>query len=922
MSQLNAERNTLEVLAEDFAARYRRGEHPALSEYIAAHPELAGEIRELFPTLVMMEELAPSDNESSIPPNAIPTEPPRLSLGDYRILREIGRGGMGVVYEAEQLSLGRRVALKVLRYAVADGMVRQRFHREARAAAQLHHTNIVPVFEVGENQDDCWYAMQLILGQGLDQIIEELRQQRIPPSGGRQTPEYRKTQGTDAPHSDSRRFAGQLTQSLVSGQFASPDLNTSTPPPASSQTFLDASGSTRLASRSELSAIDSPGGQFYRSVARIGRQAAEALAYAHARGIIHRDIKPSNLLLDTAGVVWITDFGLAKTQDSNLTTTGDIVGTLRYMAPERFKGEGDERADVYGLGLTLYELLVLRPAFESLDRLELIDRIKNLEPARPRNVDRRIPRDLETIILTASHKEAKRRYQTAEAMAEDLRRFLANEPIKAKRTNQLARLRLWSRRHPALAALLLVLALVAAIDTAAVFYLRVMLDESEEAHQQERTAKREARLHEANALVGQAHGTRLSRRPGQRFEALDALGKAAAIGRGLGQPPEWFDRLRNEAIAALALPDIHITHEFGSFPPGSRWVELNEDFTLYVHTTDEGSCTIRRVDDDTEVARLPEFGEPVEAQFGPGDFLAVYIRPSHRFQLRELSGAEAVLRFEERGICTWRFRDDGRLVALSHLDGAISVYEIASGKRVYRLAPAQIVRGLDAHLHPAAPFVVCNSYHYHDVQVRDLRSGAVVATVVPPWRLGSYACWGPDGRTLLVTEAEGGIIQEYAFDTAAPALRLIRSIQGPIMGGAELTFNPAGDRFVRRGWGNAVVLFDADSGQELFRTHSQSPASNSTLLRFDPTGQRLAGARVGDRKDRIGMWSVADAREYRSLPFAGNAINNNIGQFSAAIHPAGRLAAVGSTEGVVLFDLETGRLLDPMSLTVASFCSP
>src|SRR5262249_46734591 len=136
-------------------------------------------------------------------------------------------------------------------------------------------------------------------------------------------------------------------------------------------------------------------------------------------------------------------------------------------------------------------------------------------------------------------------------------------------------------------------------------------------------AERKARLREAEALVGQAHGIRLSKRPGQRFDALAALGKAAAIGRELGQPPDWFDRLRNEAIAGLALPDVHITQEFGSFPPGSVWVELSDDFKLYVRTTEKGDCTIRRVADDTEVAHLPELGEPAHAQFGPGRLLAV-----------------------------------------------------------------------------------------------------------------------------------------------------------------------------------------------------------------------------------------------------------------------------------------------------------
>jgi WD40 repeat protein len=245
-------------------------------------------------------------------------------------------------------------------------------------------------------------------------------------------------------------------------------------------------------------------------------------------------------------------------------------------------------------------------------------------------------------------------------------------------------------------------------------------------------------------LVGQAHGTRLSRRPGQRFETLDALSKAAGIGRELGQPPEWFDRLRNEAMAALALPDVHITHEFGSFPSGTVVVELNDDFTLYVRTSDKGGCTIHRVDDDTEIARLPELGEPGEARFGSGRILAVRAGHSGRFQLWDLSGTEAVRRFEASGIHSdYLFRNDGRLLVFPHLDGTISVYETSTGQRVHRLAPVRIVRGLLTCLHPTASFVACSSYHTREVQVRDLRSGAVAATATPPWPGGNYACWSP-----------------------------------------------------------------------------------------------------------------------------------------------------------------------------------
>ena len=202
--------------------------------------------------------------------------------------------------------------------------------------------------------------------------------------------------------------------------------------------------------RSSLSGRRAP---FFRSVAQIGRQAAQGLAYAHARGIVHRDIKPSNLLLDHAGVVWIADFGLAKGDDEGLTQTGDILGTLRYMAPERFRGEGDARADIYALGLTLYELLTLRPAFDSSDRLKLIEQIKTEEPPRPRSLDARIPRDLETIVLKAIEKDPKARYQSAEAMAEDLRRFLADEPIRARQVSAAERYWRWARRNPVIAVL-------------------------------------------------------------------------------------------------------------------------------------------------------------------------------------------------------------------------------------------------------------------------------------------------------------------------------------------------------------------------------------------------------------------------------------------------------------------------------------
>jgi serine/threonine protein kinase/WD40 repeat protein len=903
MSDSDSGVNAFDALAEEFVARHRRGENPSLSEYVARHPELADDIRDLFPGLLLMEDVRPQVVDATGPFAAPPRCGPE-QLGDYRILREVGRGGMGVVYEAEQLSLGRHVALKVLpTHGLMNPTFLERFRREAKAAARLHHTNIVPVFGVGEADGVYYYAMQFIQGQSLDQVLDDVRRLRRQPAtrGG----------GPDALASVGER---SMAQGLLTGQFALPtvegerksDSHTAVaPPPAPtgprSSTGLSAGGSEA---------------QYFRSVARLGLQAADALTYAHRQGVLHRDVKPSNLLLDQQGTVWITDFGLAKAEGADeLTQTGDIVGTIRFMAPERFDGRSLPQSDVYSLGLTLYEMLTLRPAFHDINKARLIEKVLHDPPMPPRKIDPHLPRDLETIVLKCLSKDAAGRYATAEELADDLRRFLTDRTIRARRVGNTERLWRWCRRNPAVASLLaavfVLLAAVAVVSTFSAVSLKWALARTN-------TAEREARLREAEALVGQARGIRYSHRPGQRFEALAALEKAAAIGRELDQPPEWFDRLRNEAIAALALPDVHITHEFGSFPLGSRWVELNDDFTLYVRTTDKGDCTIRRVDDDTEVARLPELGEPAEANFGSGRILAVYAPQSHRFQLWDLSGAEPALQFEVPGINYWSFRNDGRLLALAHLDGSLRVHETADGKRVHRLAPGQIVRGLLPSLHPTAPLVACCSYFHRGVQVRDLRSGAVVAAAVPPWPGGSNACWHPDGRTLLVADANNsGIIQEYAFDPAAPALRLMRNVQGQDMGGACITYNPIGDRFVSRGWSNTVHLFDAVSGRLLFSTPAL-PSASYVPLRFDRTGQRLAGARVGDRNDRIGLWTVAGAREHRALVYSGR--GSTWGE--PAIHPGGRLAAMGFTDGEALFDLDSGRELAhlPTSYRGCSIC--
>ena len=331
-------------LAEEFAARFRRGERPSLEEYVDRLPEMADEIREMFPAMVEVEH-ADVEARGEAP---APAGTPRLSqVGDYRIIREIGRGGMGVVYEADQLSLGRRVALKVLAGHIArDRGSLERFRREAKSAARLHHTNIVPVFEVGRDGEFTFYAMQLIHGQGLDQVIDELRRLREPvrkrfEQGPARPRELRgnlhPAPRPPLPGRSAEAELGWLAESLLTGGFIIDGLESPATDPAGTERFdpdrtlgqssmdtaegrplaaplADVSGSAVMPGGQHVSEVDNSGRlqPFFRSVAQIGRQAAQGLAHAHGRGVVHRDIKPSNLLLDTNGIVWITDFGLAK----------------------------------------------------------------------------------------------------------------------------------------------------------------------------------------------------------------------------------------------------------------------------------------------------------------------------------------------------------------------------------------------------------------------------------------------------------------------------------------------------------------------------------------------------------------------------------------------------------------------------------
>lgn len=488
MEDSSADRNTVEVLAEEFVDRYRRGERPPLSEYTIQFPDLAEEIRDLFPAMLMMENLKPVEERAAATDNGSRLE--LEQLGDYRIIREVGRGGMGIVYEAEQVSLGRHVALKVLpKEMVAKPEHRLRFEREAKAAAKLHHTNIVPVFGVGDTDGQLYYVMQFIQGLALDDVLEELKRLRAAASGSIQPPpETSGVSGRDA-------SVLELAQTFLIGsrdqieptdqKSVSVNARPDSPETEPHLTIVDMRSQSSTSNSSVVLPRRSPeSGEaasrqttYFESIAQIGVQVARALDYAHSQGILHRDIKPANLLLDLKGTVWVTDFGLAKLEDERgLTQAGDIIGTLRYMAPESFKGQYDNRSEVYCLGLTLYEMLAFRPAFTESSRNALIDHVMQSQIETLATLNPKVPSDLQTVIHKAIDRAPEHRYQSAADLADDLHRFLNDEPIKARRVSLLERLNRWSRRHKslatALATVMLLVSLLAAGSTIAAGYFR------------------------------------------------------------------------------------------------------------------------------------------------------------------------------------------------------------------------------------------------------------------------------------------------------------------------------------------------------------------------------------------------------------------------------------------------------------------
>jgi eukaryotic-like serine/threonine-protein kinase len=669
------------------------------------------------------------------------------SLGNYELLEEIARGGMGVVYRARQVSLNRLVAVKVLIRSQAAGDA-QRFRREAKLAASLSHPNIVAIHEVGEQEGQPYFSMELIEGRSLAELS------RDKPMGARR--------------------AAELTKTV-----------------------------------------------------------AEAVQYAHERHLLHRDLKPSNVLVDTLGVPHVTDFGLAKRSDgdADLTLAGQVLGTPNYMPPEQAEAKGGQShgsvaSDVYSLGAILYQLLTGRVPFLAETLTQTLRLVIESDPISPRLLNPDAPRDLVTVCLKCMEKEAARRYTSAQELADELGRFLRDEPIRARPIGVVAKSLRWCRRKPALAVSLLAagtLLLLVVIGSPIVTW-RINA-----ARQRAQEAERQTEQQLYTALFEQARATVRSGEMGHRVKALEAIQRASAIKRTAD--------LGREVFAALALPDLRFEREL-SLGADANFVQLDPSFARLATSRGEGSVEVRAVSDNRLLATLPastNFPSFYRVWSADGRFLAVkrdYPDGGRHadWEIWEMAKPGCVLLLRNVSFNALSFHPRlPRVIARTRAEG-VTLWNLDDGREVVRfpLAGRSVILGFApdggqfASISPQDGGTLLSVHDATDPDSPPLASHVFKDGV-------SIMAWHPDGSALVVPDHGGGV---HWVETRTGGAEVLGRHKSQAV---RAVFSPDGAYLFTGGWEQDLICWDTRTKRRAF-----TASLNSHDIQFNADGRRCA----------------------------------------------------------------------------------
>jgi WD40 repeat protein len=746
----------------------------------------------------------------------------------------------------------------------------------------LQHQHIVPVYFVGCERGVHFYAMQFVEGQTLAALIADLRRLSSPGVVD-QTPAAPGLVG----ELTSGRWA-PVRRGSAAGQATDPHA----PSPAD-----PGQATVRAGASSTAHSVRDPA--YFRTVAALGVQGAEALAHAHQLGVIHRDIKPANLLVDGRGHLWVTDFGLAQFQQGGgLTMTGDLVGTLRYMSPEQALAHRvavDHRTDVYSLGATLYELLALEPPFRGTDRQELLRQIAFEEPKAPRRLNPAIPVELETIVLKALAKNPDERYATAQELAEDLGRFLEDKPIRARRPTLFQRARKWARRHPAVVNSALVAGVLFLVGAVAL----LLVSNTAIRQEQAKTAAAEKELalslyFETMARVGHERATG---NVGLAEQLLEDSERCPAHLRGwewhylkrlrYGRPPAipLVPQVQQVAVCPdgwrLAIPDFHAVRIWDA-PRGRHLLDIPADGHegIFVAFSPDGRRLAVPGQGATVVLWDTETWKPDRTLVPGGD-------------------DNATRKVAER--VAWS--PDGHYVAAGDDGGIIRLWDVGNGQPLPSVpAHAGALRSLA--FSPDSQRLACTG---ETLQVWDVASGALVYRFEPPRTTLFQAVFSPDGKYLAVSTGdlywEGDRGDVYLLDAATGSL--VRPLGGHRGAVFSVAFHPDGTRLASACTEDKTIkLWDVATGKEALSLRGH--VEGVQYVTFSPDGHRLYSV---DMDRQLLTWDATPLDG--EPPGAPRSLSGHTQRVSVvAFSPGGPYLASGGLDGkVMLRDARSGQLM-------------